>query len=49
MQTQAKPAAINTRQVALEMLTLAGQALVVGVVVSVAAALLIVGIVTLTL
>jgi hypothetical protein len=49
VQTQAKPAAINTRQVALDMLALAGRAFATGLVVSVAAALLIVGIVTLTL
>ena len=49
MQTPVRPAAINTRQVTLEMLTLAGHAIAVGVVVSVAAALLIVRFVTLTL
>ena len=47
MQSQSKPVAFNTRQVAFEMLALAGRALAVGVAVSVAAAILIVGLVTL--
>ena len=47
MQSQTKPVAFNTRQVALEMLWLAGRALAAGVVVSVAAAILIVGVVIL--
>ena len=47
MQVQSKPVAINTRQVALEMLGLAGRAFAVGLAVSIAAAALIVGIVTL--
>jgi hypothetical protein len=49
VQIEAKPVVINTRQVALEMLVLAGRGLAAGLAVSVAAALLIVGIVTLTL
>ena len=47
MQSQSKPVAFNTRQVVLEMLALAGSALAAGVAVSVAAAILIVGLVTL--
>ena len=47
MQSRSKPEAINTRLVALEMLMLAGRAFAAGVVVSIAAALLIVGVVTL--
>ena len=47
MQTLSKPAAINSRQVAVEMLALAGRALAAGIAVSVAAALLIAGFVTL--
>jgi len=47
MQTQSKPMMINTRQVAVEMLMLAGQAFAVGAAVSVGAALLIVLVVTL--
>jgi hypothetical protein len=47
MHTQSKPAAIDTRQIALEMLGLAGRAFAVGVAVSVVAAALIVGLVTL--
>lgn len=47
MQSQTKPVAFNTRQVALEMLGLAGRALVAGVAVSVAAAIFIVAAVTL--
>jgi hypothetical protein len=46
MQSQSKPVAFNTRQIAFEMLALAGRALAVGVVVSVAAAILIVALVT---
>jgi hypothetical protein len=46
MQTQSKLAAIDTRQIVLEMLGLAGRAFVVGVAVSVIAAALIVGLVT---
>lgn len=46
MQSQSKPVAFNTRQVVLEMLALAGSALAAGVAVSVAAAILIVGLVT---
>ena len=47
MQTESKQLVINTRQITLEMLGLAGRALAAGVVVSVAAALLVVAIVTL--
>ena len=47
MQTQSKPMIINTRQVALEMLMLAGRAFAVGAAVSVGAAMLIVLFVTL--
>ena len=47
MQSQTKPVAFNTRQVALEMLALAGRAFAAGVAVSVAAAILIVAVVTL--
>jgi hypothetical protein len=47
MQSQSKPVAFNTRQVALEMLGLAGRALAAGVVVSVAAAVIVVALVTL--
>ena len=47
MQTQTKPVAFNTRQVILEMLALAGRASAAGVAVSVAAAILVVAIVTL--
>ena len=46
MQSHSKPVAFNTRQVILEMLALAGRALAAGVVVSVAAAVLIVAAVT---
>ena len=46
MQTQSKPVVIDTRQITLDMLALAGRAFAVGVAVSVAAALLIVAFVT---
>jgi len=47
MRSEVKPAAIDTRRVVLEMLLLAGRAVAAGVVVSLAAAAVIVGIVTL--
>ena len=47
MQSPSKPVAFNTRQIVFEMLALAGRAFAVGVAVSVAAAILIVGAVTL--
>jgi hypothetical protein len=47
MQAQPKPVTIDTRQVALELLALAGRALLAGTVVSLAAAALIVGLVAL--
>jgi len=47
MQTQSKPVAFNTRQIALEMLALTGRAFAAGVVVSVVAAILVVAVVTL--
>ena len=47
MNTQSNPAAIDTRKIALEMLGLAGRAFAAGVAVSVSAAVLIVGLVTL--
>jgi hypothetical protein len=46
MQTQSKPPAINTRQVTLELLELALRAFAAGLAVSLAAALLIVALVT---
>jgi len=46
MESQPKPVAFNTRQVFFEMLGLAGRALAAGVVVSLAAAILIVAVVT---
>ena len=47
MQSQSKPVAFNTRQIVFEMLALAGRAFAAGVAVSVAAAMLIVALVTL--
>ena len=47
MQSQTKPVAFNTRQVVFEMLALAGRAFAAGVAVSVAAAIIVVAIVTL--
>ena len=47
MQSQSKPVVFNTRQIVFEMLALAGRAFAAGVIVSVAAAMLIVGVVTL--
>jgi hypothetical protein len=47
MQTQSKPAAFNTRQVVLEMLALTGRAFAAGVAVYVAAAIIVVALVTL--
>ena len=47
MQTQSKPVSFNTRQIVFEMLALAGRAFAAGVAVSVAAAILVVAIVTL--
>jgi len=47
MHTRSKPAAINTRQIALEMLGLAGRAFAVGLAVSIASAALVVGLLTL--
>jgi hypothetical protein len=47
MQTQSKPVVFNTRQIVLEMLALTGRAFAAGVAVSVAAAILVVAVVTL--
>lgn len=47
MQSEVKATAIDTRKIALDMLVLMGRAVATGVAVSVAAAVLIVGMVTL--
>jgi len=47
MQSQTRQAAINTRQVTLELMILAARAFAAGLAVSIAAALLIVALVTL--
>jgi hypothetical protein len=46
MQSQSKPAVINNRQVALELMGLAARAFAVGLAASLAAAFLIAGLVT---
>jgi hypothetical protein len=46
MQSQSKPVAFNARQITFDMLALAGRAVAAGVAVSVAAAILIVAVVT---